>query len=139
MTSPAAGFHAIMTAANIIGGASGWKGIIGETSPGTNCVGLIDLPGRGGEVKVAIDYPSVQILVVGSKGSGSYSSAFNKAKEIWDHFQGIPTPNAAWDKLVSAVAISQPGWLGRDESNRPRFSATFRLITTPENEVNRTL
>lgn len=138
MTSPAEGIKAILAAESVVDGGSGWTGLVGGLSENAKCVALIDLPGRGGEVKVAIDYPSVQALVRGEAGAGGYSDAYAKAQEVYDTLQGIDTPNVTWTGLVSAVAISLPAWLGRDDSNRPRFSVTFRLITLPDNEGNRT-
>lgn len=138
MTSPAEGIRDILVAEGVLAGVTGWADRVGGLATSAKNVSLIDSGGRGGEVKVAIDYPSVQMLLVGAKVAGGYSDAYAKAKEIFDTLQGIDTPNATWSGLVSCVAVGQPQWLGRDDQDRPMFSLNFKLITTPENVGNRT-
>lgn len=138
MTSPAEGLRAIMVAEGVIEGATGWKGTVGGLTSADAQITFIDHGGRGGEVKVAIDYPSVQLIIRGSKAQGGYTAAFAKAKAAFDTLMGIDTPNATWAGLVSCVATSQPQWLGRDDQDRPMFSLNFKLITSPESDGNRT-
>lgn len=138
MTTPAEGINQIIVDAGLVGGASGWTSVVGGNMGQPKEVTLLDSGGRGGEVKVAIDYPSVQAIVVGSSAAGGYQAAFNKARSIYDLLLGIDTPHAAWDKLVSCIATNQPAWLGRDDGSRPRFSVNFNLIVTPEDIGNRT-
>lgn len=138
MTSPAEGFKAILANLGVIDGATGWSGYIGDL-PDTphQAVTIYDTGGRGGEVKVAIDYPTVQVVVRGSPASGGYAAGYAKAQAIYDAMVGIDTPHASWDKLVSCVQMGFINWLGRDDTDRPRFSVNFRLITLPDNEGNR--
>jgi hypothetical protein len=133
MTSPAEGIGNILLAAGVHGGATGWSERLGDAGDVPKVIAIMDSGGRGGEVKVAIDYPSVQIIVKGSSASGGYVATYNKAREVYDVLQGIDTPNATWDELVSCVAMNQPAWLGRDDKDRPQFSLNFRLITEPNN------
>jgi hypothetical protein len=119
-------------------GTTGWKGTIGGFSAEGQQISALDSGGRGGEVKIAIDYPSVQFLVRGDAGTGGYIAAYEKAKEVFNTLTGIETPNPVWDELVSCVAVNQPAWLGRDDRDRPRFSVNFRLITEPTEVGNRT-
>jgi hypothetical protein len=135
VTTPAEGLKAICAATPTL--FTGWTATVGGTIEANNAVSFLDTGGRGGEVKVAIDYPSVQVIVVGSSTGGGYTAAFNLAKAIYNRLQGIDTPNATWANLVSCVAVSEPIWLGRDDASRPRFSVNFRLIVTPENQGNR--
>lgn len=137
MTSPAEGLKDILVDAGVVAGATGWTWKVGGLGSGENEIAIIDSGGRGGEVKVAIDYPSVQILVKGAKEAGGYTAAFTKAREVYDALQGIDNPNGVWDELVSCVAVNQPAWLGRDDADRPQFSLNFRLITEPSNQGNR--
>lgn len=136
--TPAQGIEAILIAEGVLGGVTGWTSTVGGLVDTGKNVTLIDSGGRGGEVKVAIDYPSVQAIVQGSKTAGGYVEAYAKAMEVYTALQGIPTPHADWPKLTSCVALNMPVWMGRDDRDRPRFSLNFRLITTPENEGNRT-
>ena len=136
MTSAAEGLKAILEGEGVFAG--NWYPRIGGLGTADWCVSLIDSGGRGGEVKVAIDYPSVQVLVRGSSSTGAYSATVAKAQEIYDTLMGIDTPRADWANLTSCVAISNPVWLGKDDKDRPQFSLNFRLIVTPENVGNRT-
>ena len=136
--TPAEGIIEILLAGGVLGGTTGWVDRVGDAGNAGNIAAFYDSGGRGGEVKVAIDYPTVQVITIGASAGGGYSAAFNKAKEIYNFLQGIETPNAAWPNLVSCVMMNEPLWLGKDESDRPRFSVNMRLIVTPENEGNRT-
>lgn len=140
MTSPAEGLKAIATTAGLIGGITGWTGNVGGLSTSTTAkeVSFLDSGGRAGEVKVAIDYPTVQVLVRGSKAAGGYSEAYQKAQAVYDALVGITTPNGIWARLVSCVPRGFINWLGRDDQDRPQFSLNFQLITTPESQGNRT-
>lgn len=138
MTSPAEGLGLILEDLGVLGGTTGWTKSIGLLQDIARSVALLDSGGRGGEVKVAIDYPSVQVLVLGDAAPGGYSAAYSKAKEVFDSLVGIDTPNGIWSNLVSCVALGFINSLGLDEKQRPRMSVNFRLITTPENYGNRT-
>src|SRR5690349_13147824 len=126
--SPAEGLEAILAAAGIIGGATGWEGRLGGLGTDGKQIAFIDSGGRPGEVKVAIDYPTVQLLVRGSKAAGGYSEAHAKAKAAYEALIGIPTPNGTWSELVSCTARGYINWLGRDDQDRPQFSLNFQLI-----------
>lgn len=134
--SPAEGLKAILEDAGVVDGVSGWVSRIGGTSDVAQQLGFIDTGGRGGEVKVAIDYPTVQIIVQGSKAVGGYSAGFEKAREVYDTLQAID-PQAIWDELDSCVAMNQPIWIGRSDNDLPKWSLNFRLITSPNNIGNR--
>ena len=121
MSSPGIGLSNILEAEGVIRGSSGWTASFGGSTDGINEVGIIDSGGAGGEVKVAIDYPSVQMIVQGSSGNGGYIATVNKAREIYNTLMGIDTPNADYDELVSCVALNFPAWLGRGDQGQPRF------------------
>lgn len=136
--SPAEGIRDILVACDVLGGATGWAWEIGAIRDTAKSVAIIDSGGREGEVKVAIDYPSVQLIIQGEKLTGGYSVAWDKASEIYKLLHGIDTPNQTWSELTSCVAMGYITSLGRDDSDRPRFSLNFRLITTPEDVGDRT-
>lgn len=138
MTSPAEGLADILEADGVIGGASGWLRKIGGLGQAEKEVALLDSGGREGEVKVAIDYPSVQVLVKGSKTDGGYVACYDKSREIYNALTGRDTPDADYPELVSCIAVNPPAWLGRDDKDRPMFSINFRLITEPSTVGNRT-
>lgn len=133
--SPAEGLKDILVAEGVV--ASGWTWTVGGLRDTAKSISFIDSGGRGGEVKVAIDYVNVQILVLGEKAVGGYTAAYAKADEIFAKLQGITTPHASFSRLVSCVAMGHINWLGKDSQDRPQFSLNFRLIATPENAGNR--
>ena len=140
MGSPAAGIYDILEAAGLFGGATGWEGRVGGlTDNGAPQVAVIDSGGRAGEVKIQIEYPSVQILVRGSPEQGGYAAAYSKAEKIHAALQGIGQNPVQFARLTSCVAIGFINWLGRDASDRPQFSLNFQLITVPETQGNRPL
>lgn len=135
--SPAEGLKAIAVDLALLEGITGWRGFVGGTQDLDKNVGFLDTGGVGGEVKVAIDYPTVQAIVLGKKGDGGYHEAYTKARQLYDALLGIDTPVASWPNLVSCIALNQPVWLGRSDVGRPIFSLNFRLIVTPEDIGNR--
>ena len=139
MASPAEGLKAVVEAASLIGGVSGWAGKIGGLSGDLPCAAFIDSGGRAGEVLIPIEYPTVQILVRGSAGQGGYTASYDKAEGIHAFLQGIPQNPPQFLRLTSCVAIGFVNWLGRDESDRPQWSLNFQLITEPVTAGNRTL
>lgn len=125
--SPADGLLAILE--GIAGFLDGWEAHVGRfnTSPNKQIV-LRNTGGRSGEVKVAIDYPSVQVLIKGApKG---YAEAWSKLKDIRDALVAIPTPTADYPALTSCVAMGDINDLEYDDSDRPQFSQNFQLITS---------
>lgn len=139
MASPAVGIYDVLEAGGFFGGATGWSGRVGGLTDVNAQIAVIDSGGRSGEVKIQIEYPSVQILVRGSPGQGGYDAAYDKAEKIHAALQGIPQNPVQFARLTSCVAIGFINWLGRDESDRPQFSLNFQLITSPATQGNRPL
>lgn len=135
--SPAEGIAAILEGRAIIGGSTGFAPRIGGFFGEGAQVACLDSGGRGGEVKVAIDYPSVQVLVKGPQGQGGYTAGYAKAQQIYDTLQGISQNPAEFPRLVSCVARGYINALGKDENGHPRFSINWQLIVTPAAEGNR--
>jgi hypothetical protein len=139
VASPAEGIKDVLVSGALIGGASGWGARVGELSDKAPVVAVFDSGGRPGEVRIKIEYPSVQVIVRGEAGQGGYSAAYDKAEKIHAYLQGIDQNPAAFARLTSCVAIGFINWLGRDESDRPQFSLNFQLITEPITAGNRPL
>lgn len=134
--SPAEGISAILEGDNLIGGATGWSSAVAKLSGSGAQVAVIDSGGRGGEVKVAIDYPSVQILVRGKATAGGYTEGWEKARAIYAHLQAIED-QTEYPELVSCVAIGYINPLAMDENNHPIFSLNWGLIIEPSQIGNR--
>lgn len=130
---------AILLAEGLYGGATGWSGKVGGLSGEDPCIAAIDSGGRAGEVKIQIEYPTVQILVRGAAGQGGYDAGFAKAEKVHAALQGIDQNPAEFPRLTSCVAIGWINWLGRDDNDRPQWSLNFQLITVPETQGNRPL
>lgn len=136
--TPADKLAAITENAGLIGGATAFKLSVGGFNGTAQEVTFIDSGGRAPEVKVAIDYPTVQVIVRGSKAGSGYTAAYAKAKEIFDLLQAIPTGPAQYPELASCIAVGFINWLGRDENSMPRFSLNWQLITSSAPIGNRT-
>lgn len=137
--SPADGILAILVDAGIV--STGWVGRVGALHTQANqdqSIAVLDNGGRGAEVKVAIDYPTVQVLIRGSKAAGGYSAGYAKAEAVLAALQGIDQNPSAYPNLVSCVVRGGITGIGRDENDRPLFSLNFNLITNPSDAGFRT-
>jgi hypothetical protein len=130
--TPSLGIEAILTAEGVAGG-SPWLISISRfrTEPDMQ-VCIIDLPGRSPEVLIAQDYPGIQVLVRGSRSGDGYTAAWDKARDVFNALQAIPTPHASWPELASCVARHNPGPVGYDPEGRPIMTLNFDLIVAPE-------
>jgi Bacteriophage minor capsid protein len=129
--SPADGIRAILEAAGICGGATTWDSRTGALHTSQDrCVAVLDSGGRGSEVKIAIDYPTVQILVRADKNAGGYVAGYDKARECFIALQAINQNPAQFVNLTSCVVRGGITPVGRDDNDRPVFSLNFNLIVT---------
>lgn len=109
--------------------ATGWQIATGR---------LIDTPdkqlvitttgGIGAEPVVAQDYPSIQIMVRGSKGSGGAQAAYLKALEARNALLSIPSRPIQYPNLSSITAIGHIQDLGRNDRDEPIWSFNLQLI-----------
>ena len=113
--------------------------LIDGTTVVNSCLAFLDQPGSPPETAVAVDYPSVQVLARGERGTGAYPTTWNMIKAVTDHLHRIQTPDnsGSYPELVSCLASSGIVFLGYDDIHRPLFSTNFRLITNPTNPGNR--
>lgn len=86
--------------------------------------------------KYLLDFPSCQIMARG-KVSG-YLDTYREAKAVKDLLLGIDSYTTSdGDRLVSITMTGDgPGFIGRDENNRPLFTLNFALITEPQVVAN---
>lgn len=127
--------------ATAVNPASGLKAIVDNlgtiiVDPWVSKVGgFIDAPdqqvvfkNRGGtmEMAVAVDYPSVQVLV----RSPSYEAGYTMARACLDVLLGIPSGADQYPELTSVVGRGGIQELGRDDKNRELFSFNLQLIVS---------
>lgn len=136
--TPADKLASIIEAAGLAGGVSPFKLTVGGFNGAGQEVTFLDSGGRAPEVKVAIDYPTVQVIVRGSKAGSGYTAAYTKAEDIFKLLQGLNRNPIQYPELASCVAIGFINWLGRDENSMPRFSLNWQLIVSPAAVGNRT-
>lgn len=130
--SPAWGVLQVLKA--VTGMTTGWDfhtGRLTATGPDKQVV-LRRYGGRSSEPSIAIDYPAVQAIVRGSRGSvvGSYDEAEKKAITIKKALLGIPSKPAAYPDLDSVTMRGDINDLGFDDQDRPMFSLNFQLIVS---------
>lgn len=132
MTTPAVGIADILIAAGIgvnPSMAAVWPIYIGRLPTDKDqAIAVLDRAGRTPEVKIAIDYPSVQLLVRSVKTG--YQTTRLKAVAIFNALQAIPDGGAAFPELTSCVAATAITFAGFDPSERPVQSLNFNLIVS---------
>lgn len=127
--SPAWKCKEICEAANLH--ANGWGFFVGDLPADPDkAVMFKDVGGRAGEVNVAIDYPTMQVLVRGPSGGDSYAQAFDKARAIQRALIRIPSGGAEFPELTSITAIGHVVHVGKSERDRHVFSLNFQLIVS---------
>lgn len=105
-----------------------WPAFVGRmTSTPDAQVVVYDTPGQTPEVKWAVDYPCIMVLVRGNKND--YNSGWNKALQVKDALLGIDPFQAdvetRWD---GCTVLSDLAFLAYDTNDRPQFTINFRLI-----------
>lgn len=135
--SPAEGIIEIMVGANL--GVLGpglttdpWPIFEGQFSETRDqCIMVRDVGGRPPEVKVAIDYPAVQVNVRGDEEG--YMAAREKAQEIFVALHAIDSSPTPYPELTSCLGL-QPVFLGYDASKRPVWAVNFNCIVSKDPE-----
>lgn len=116
------------------GDGSGWR-LFRDSEPTTpdTSVTVYNSVGRAPNPKYLLDYPSVQVRVRAS--AAGQDAAFDKLAAIKDALLGRDPATVLGSRLVS---ITMPGDimpLGRDDTGRPIYTATFNLIVEPANDA----
>lgn len=102
------------------------------TSSPDRQVVVVNSGGRSPEPVIAQNYPSIQILVRGPKGSGGNDEAYLQAVACRAALLGIPSRPAAYPELSSVTGIGDVTPLGYDDGDRPLYSVNLQLITHHE-------
>lgn len=133
----AEGLYEICEAAGIFGGATNWKGTIGTFTTDAQQLCFMAGAGRAPEVKVAINYPTVQVLARGDAAPNGRAALHSKMLEVFNLLHAIPQNPTEFPELTSCLARGDIQDLGRDENQRPLASLNFNLIVTPSSAGNR--
>lgn len=99
---------------------------------------FLNTGGIGGEPSIALDYPSVQMVVRGKPNQGGYDEAYRVTRAMLDALLGFPTPSNDYPELISVTALGHINELPRDTKGRPSFTQNFRLIVAYETSGYRT-
>lgn len=121
---PAQGVYNVLVAASI----TDWALAIGRMTDGPDKqLVALDTGGKAGEVAVAIDYPTVQLLIRGGVGADQYGPTFRKLKEARAALVAIPARPIQFPELAGITAIGDVVFLKYDEKERPLFSCNLQL------------
>lgn len=125
-TSPANGLKNVVDTAAVA--FSPWITSVGGWSaePDTQ-ITFMNTGGKTPEPSIALDYPSVQVLVRGSASAGGYEAGYQMCIAVRDALLGLPTAGADYPELVSIIGMGHIVDLGRDDKVRPRWSFNFQL------------
>lgn len=135
---PAAGARGLLVAAN-----TGWTSAPDAPTPGCPAVYLgvmddqpdlavccISSGGRSPEVHLAVDYPTLQVLVRGPITNG-YTVSKQIAQTVKDTLLGLFSQDVNGDRWDSVSMRGDITWLGPDDKKRPMWSLNFALIVEP--------
>jgi len=128
---PGSGIKAILVDEGVLPGNPAWTVELGNLLDANRTIGIMDSGGRAAEPVLSIDYPTVQILMLGADGPTGYPDAYAKLEEIRSVLLGIPAGHSAYPELTMCNQIGHIVPLGRNDSGRPKFSLNFQLITEP--------
>jgi hypothetical protein len=101
------------------------------------CILVRETGGPRPEVRVAIDYPSIQVLIRGDKEG--YVATSEKADKVKLALHAIPTPVQEFPELASCVLTAEKTFVGYDSNKRPVWSVNFNLILGKDPEGYRDL
>jgi hypothetical protein len=101
-------------------------------SAADECLVVRNTGGRPPEVKVAINYPAIQVLVR-SEPTG-YVAASEKAKEVFVALHAIDSAPPDFPELTSCLGATEPNFVGYDEAKRPVWSVNFNCILSKDPE-----
>lgn len=132
MASTEDGIKTLLVAAGVgvFAATTGWSIQIGRIidEPDTQIV-IFATGGKPSEPKLAIDYPSVQVLVRGS--ANGYEAARQKIIDVKNALLGLPSQTVNGDRWDSVLAIGDIKGMGYDQKQRPSFVMNFSLIIEP--------
>lgn len=143
-TDPASGLQALVDDASVMPDGF-WATHVGGFAESAPTAGQADkqvvFKNMGGQPpypNIAIDFPTVQILIRGSAATGGYSEGYTVALKVRDALLGIPSSPTDYPELVSCRQQGHIQELGRDDRNRPCWSLNLSLILAYESVGYRT-
>lgn len=132
MKSPAIGIKDLLVAASVgvFAANSGWSLSVGKlpTSPDT-AITCVDTGGVSPFPHVALNFPSVQVLIRGNPGD--YVGCHDKGRAVINALLGAGYAVVNTDKWEGITQIGDLAFIGFDEKNRPMFSANFSIRVEP--------
>jgi hypothetical protein len=146
MYDPAKGIADILVEENVgvLGSLTGWNISLGRFPDQPDTSILVNQTGGYSPFPhLLLNFPSVQVLVRGSKGG--YQDARAKIDEVADILLGIdaglinpnqdnPPKGDWWQGITQMGDVSLVGY---DENHRPLFTANFNIIVEPQSGTNR--
>lgn len=132
MYDPAQGFKDLIVADGVAqhNVQSGWNISFGRFPDVPDTTILINQVGGSSPFPhLLLNFPSVQVLVRGSKGG--YQDARDKISEVVDSLLGIPAQQVGGDWWQGITQLGDFGLIGYDENHRPLFAANFGVIVEP--------
>lgn len=138
MKSPAVGVKDLLAAANVgvFAATSGWSLNVGRlpTTPAT-AIACVDTGGISPYPHIALNFPSVQVLIRGA--AGDYVGAHDKGRAVIDAILGMGYQVVNTDKWEGISQIGDLAFIGYDEKNYPMFSCNFSINVEPASTGNR--
>lgn len=122
-------------APNTLGGWPIYEGKFPDSE--AQCILVRDTGGLRPEVKIAIDYPSVQVMV--RSGKMGYLAAAEKADQVKLVLHAIDSAPAAFPELTSCILAAEKTFVGYDSDERPVWSVNFNCILSKNPEGYRDL
>lgn len=114
---------------------TGWSvGMGSEPDSPDNRITCIDTGGEPPNPRWLLDFPSVQVVVRTS--ANNYDGGFTIAKVVKDLCLGVDAQDIDGDRLVSVTLVSDVFYIGKDDSQRHKFTLNFNLITEPAASAN---
>jgi hypothetical protein len=112
------------------GGTADWAVYIGRMPDlPVRCICVTDSGGKTPNPRWLLDYPSVQIMVRGLPGD--YQAVYTKCQEIKRYFLGFPSQTVNGDKWDRILMPSDPGLVGFDQNDQPKFALNLNLTIEP--------
>lgn len=132
MKSPAVGMKDLLVAASIgaFAATTGWNISVGKLPDiPDQSVACVDTGGLSPFPSIALNFPSVQVLVRGKPGD--YVGAHDKGRAAIDAVLGKGVTTVGGDEWQGITEIGDLAFIGYDEKNRPIFSANFQIHVEP--------
>lgn len=115
-----------------------WFGSVSKMPDGPDdCIAIFDYAGGNPYPHLAVDNPSVQVLV--RAGANNYSGGYDKCFEIKDRTLGLMSQDLEGERWVSITMVGDINFLRRDDQDRPEWTLNFSVLkeTTVTNDAER--